>query len=56
MLVQALPVLCFLPLAGSGPWEGVPRSVLNRIRFNSDYAEDGVKPENLTMACLGGAC
>ena len=33
-----------------------PASVLNRIRFNSDYAEDGVKPENLTMACSGGAC
>jgi transposase InsO family protein len=24
--------------------------------FHSDYAEDGVKPENLTMACSGGAC
>ena len=23
---------------------------------HSDYAEDGVKPENLTMACSGGAC
>jgi putative transposase len=23
---------------------------------HTDYAEDGVKPENLTMACLGGAC
>ena len=33
-----------------------PASELNRIRFNSDYAEDGVKPENLTMACSGGAC
>jgi len=34
----------------------LPWSLLNRIRFNSDYAEDGVKPENLTMACSGGAC
>ena len=25
----------------------LPRSVLNRIRFNTDYAEVGVKPENL---------
>jgi hypothetical protein len=39
------------PAVYSLPW-----SVLNRIRFNSDYAEDGVKPENLTMACSGGAC
>ena len=29
----------------------LPRSVLNRIRFNSDYAEVDVKPENLRMAC-----
>jgi hypothetical protein len=28
-----------------------PRSELNRIRFNSDYAEVDVKPENLRMAC-----
>ena len=28
-----------------------PRSELNRIRFNSDYAEVDVKPENLGMAC-----
>ena len=26
------------------------------VIFHSDYAEDGVKPENLTMACSGGAC
>jgi transposase InsO family protein len=26
------------------------------VVFHSDYAEDGVKPENLTMACSGGAC
>jgi transposase InsO family protein len=24
--------------------------------FHSDYAEDGVKPRNLRMACSGGAC
>jgi hypothetical protein len=29
----------------------LPWSVLNRIRFNSDYAEVDVKPENLGMAC-----
>jgi hypothetical protein len=29
----------------------LPRSELNRIRFNSDYAEVDVKPENLRMAC-----
>jgi hypothetical protein len=29
----------------------VPWSLLNRIRFNSDYAEVDVKPENLGMAC-----
>jgi hypothetical protein len=23
---------------------------------HSDYAEDGVKPRNLRMACSGGAC
>jgi hypothetical protein len=34
----------------------LPWSELNRIRFNTDYAEDGVKPEKLTMACSGGAC
>jgi hypothetical protein len=34
----------------------LPWSVLSRIRLNTDYAEDGVKPENLTMACSGGAC
>ena len=28
----------------------------NAIYFQRDYAEDGVKPENLTMACSGGAC
>jgi len=26
------------------------------VIFHTDYAEDGVKPENLTMACSGGAC
>jgi hypothetical protein len=30
--------------------------VLNRIRFNSDYAEVDVKPENVRMACSGRAC
>ena len=34
----------------------LPWSVLNRIRFNSDYAEVDVKPENLRMACSGRAC
>jgi hypothetical protein len=33
-----------------------PASELSRIRLNSDYAEDGVKPRNLRMACSGGAC
>jgi hypothetical protein len=33
-----------------------PRSELNRIRFNSDYAEVDVKPENLRIACSGSAC
>jgi hypothetical protein len=46
--------------ASSAPYRidrySLPASVLNRIRFTSDYAEDGVKPENLTMACSGGAC
>ena len=26
------------------------------VVMHTDYAEDGVKPENLTMACSGGAC
>jgi transposase InsO family protein len=26
------------------------------VIFHSDYAEDGVKPRNLRMACSGGAC
>ena len=26
------------------------------VIMHTDYAEDGVKPENLTMACSGGAC
>jgi hypothetical protein len=30
--------------------------VLSRIRFNTDYAEVGVKPENLRMACSGAVC
>jgi len=34
----------------------LPWSLLNRIRFNTDYAEDGVKPRNLRMTCSGGAC
>jgi hypothetical protein len=34
----------------------LPRSELNRIRLNSDYAEVDVKPENLRMACPGRAC
>jgi len=34
----------------------LPWSELSRIRLNSDYAEDGVKPRNLRMACSGGAC
>ena len=34
----------------------LPWSVLNRIRFNTDYAEVDVKPENLRMACSGRAC
>jgi hypothetical protein len=34
----------------------LPWSVLNRIRFNTDYAEADVKPENLRMACSGRAC
>ena len=29
----------------------VPRSVLNRIRFNTDYAEVEVKPTNRGLAC-----
>jgi hypothetical protein len=32
----------------------VPRSLLNRIRFNSDYAELCVKPRNRVLACVGG--
>jgi hypothetical protein len=28
-----------------------PASELNRVRFNSDYADVDVKPENLRMAC-----
>jgi len=28
----------------------------DRLIHHNDYAEDGVKPENLTMACSGGAC
>ena len=34
----------------------LPRSVLNRIRFNSDYAEDGVKPRNYGLAWSAVAC
>ena len=34
----------------------VPGSELSRIRFNSDYAEVGVKPRNLRMACVEGVC
>ena len=26
------------------------------LRVYKDYAEDGVKPRNLRMACSGGAC
>ena len=47
------------PLAGGPERRAVyslPWSVLNRIRLNTDYAEDGVKPENLRLACSGGAC
>jgi hypothetical protein len=29
----------------------LPRAELNRVRFNSDYADVDVKPENLRMAC-----
>jgi hypothetical protein len=34
----------------------LPWSVLNRIRFNTDYAEVGVKPGNRGLACSGGLC
>ena len=33
-----------------------PASELNRIRFNSDYAEDGVKPRNYGLAWSAVAC
>jgi hypothetical protein len=26
------------------------------VIMHTDYAEDGVKPRNLRMACSGGAC
>jgi hypothetical protein len=29
--------------------------VLNRIRFNTDYAEVDVKPRKRALACVGGA-
>src|ERR1051325_11697473 len=32
----------------------VPRSELNRFRFNSDYAELWVKPRDRGLACAGG--
>jgi hypothetical protein len=34
----------------------LPWSLLNRIRFNSDYAEDGVKPRNHGLAWSAVAC
>ena len=34
----------------------LPRSLLNRIRFNSDYAEDGVMPGNYGLAWSAVAC
>jgi hypothetical protein len=34
----------------------LPWSVLNRIRFNTDYAEPCVKPRKRGVACAGGAC
>lgn len=37
-----------LPNAQDVYW--VPWSLLSRIRLNTDYAEVGVKPENLRMA------
>ncbi len=40
--------------AGRRARQGHPIS--GRAIHHSDYAEDGVKPENLTMACSGGAC
>jgi hypothetical protein len=46
--------------ASSAPYRidrySLPASVLNRIRFNSDYAEPGVKPRKRGVACAGGAC
>jgi hypothetical protein len=32
----------------------LPRSLLNRIRFNTDYAEPCVKPRDRVLACVGG--
>ena len=39
------------PAVYSLPW-----SELNRIRFNTDYAEDGVKPRNYGLAWPAVAC
>jgi hypothetical protein len=62
-LATALSQHCPLRPADSVTWQSPassanaaevywqPRSELNRIRFNSDYAEVDVKPENLRMAC-----
>ena len=33
----------------------LPWSLLNRFRFNSDYAEVGVKPRNHGLPCSGRA-
>ena len=45
------------PAASSAPYRidrySLPASLLNRIRFNSDYAEVGVKPRNHGLACAG---
>jgi len=30
--------------------------IAGKAVHHSDYAEDGVKPRNLRMACSGGAC
>jgi hypothetical protein len=31
----------------------LPASLLNRIRFNNDYAEPCVKPRDRILACAG---
>ena len=48
---QDLVLAVYDALAASPQWD---RSLL--VIVYDDYAEDGVKPRNLRMACSGGAC